>query len=446
MFVHKIPKFLYPIVPKVHQRWKKSLELSSMHYWSKEKIDEYVEEKKKKVLRHAATKVPFYANIFRQRGWSPECAEKYWTEWPILTQELLQTHRDEILSVDTTAEDMVLDASGGSSGLVKTFYHTPEYMSYSLSSAYHSDSIAGWTPGCKTAYLWAAPCDTKEHLGIFPRIKSYLQNIKLYDSFDMGETKMEEFHHDLSRFCPEVIIGIAGSVFQMARFLKERGITPNYPTKGIVTSAETLTDEMRTMIESVFGSIIFNRYGCREVGLMAFEDEAHSGLHINFPGNLVEVCEPNTTNTVWNQEGDILVTTLTQTLFPLIRYQVGDMAIQTYDKCSCGRNSPMLSKVSGRNSDFITVTSGRRIHGEYFSHILRVGEKIRQYTVIQSKLNSITIKVVLSDPLTEKERKRIINELSNTLGENMKIEFKEVDHIPPLPSGKRRFVVSLLEE
>jgi phenylacetate-CoA ligase len=444
MDVYQIPKLFYPHIPKVSSRWKRALELKKMHYWPQAKIDEYIEEKKKNVLRHAATKVPYYANIFRERGWNPECAEKYWAEWPILTQELLQTHRDEILSTDTTAEDMVLDASGGSSGLVKTFYHAPEYKSYSLSSAYHTDSIAGWTPGCKTAYLWAAPCDTKEHLGIFPRMKSFLQNIKLYDSFDMGEAQMEKFHHDLSLFRPEVIIGIAGSVFQMARFLKERGVTPSYPSKGIVTSAETLTEEMRSMIESVFGPIIFNRYGCREVGLIAFEDEAHSGLHIDFPGNLVEVCEPNTTNAIWNQEGDILITTLTQTLFPLIRYQVGDMAIQTHEKCSCGRNSPILSKVSGRNSDFITATNGRRIHGEYFSHILRVGEKIRQYTVIQSKTNFIRIELVLSEPFTEQEHKKIIDEFCNTLGKDMKIEFKEVDHIPPLPSGKRRFVISLL--
>ena len=446
MLIHQIPKLVYPNIPKVSQRWNKALELRRMHYWPNERVDAYVEQKKAAVLRHAATKCRYYADMFANRGWDPGRAERYWDQWPILTQESLQTHRDEILSSDATPEQMVLDSSGGSSGLVKTFYHSSDHMLYSLASAYHTDSIAGWTPGCKTAYLWAAPCDTRAHRGWVPRMKSFLQNIRLYDSFDMGVEQMERFHRDLSRFRPEVIVGIAGSVYQMACFLKERGLTPNYPSKGIVASAETLTDDMRSMIESVFGPVVFNRYGCREVGLIAFEDEAHCGLHVNFPGNIVEVCKPGTYEAVWDQEGDVLVTTLTQPLFPLIRYQVGDAATQTRDKCSCGRSSGLLSKVSGRSSDFVTAINGRKIHGEYFSHVLRVGDKIRQYTVCQTEAKSITIRIVLAEPLSASERVRLLAAFHGTLGDEMNIDFESVDHIPPLPSGKRRFVFSELHE
>ena len=203
---------------------------------------------------------------------------------------------------------------------------------------------------------------------------------------------------------------------------------------------------LKHLPKSVFGPIVFNRYGCREVGLIAFEDEARSGLHIDFSGNFVEVVDPDTYDPVWEEEGDILVTTLTQSLFPLIRYQVGDAAVLTRETCTCGRNSPLLAKVSGRSSDFITAINGRKIHGEYFSHVLREVEKIRQYVAIQEEADRITIRIVLSEPLTEQERGEILYEFQQTLGEEMKIEFEIVDHIPPLPSGKRRFVISRLEE
>jgi phenylacetate-CoA ligase len=445
MLISKLAPLVYPKVPKVNKRWNKSIELKGMHFWSKEKIDEYIGCQKTKILRHAAQYCPYYIEIFKKNSWDPKKAELYWDEWPILTQQLLQENRDKILSTVVTPEDMVLDSSGGSSGFVKTFYHSKDYMSYSLSSAYHTDSIAGWTPGCKTAYLWAAPCDTKKHLGILPRLKSKLQNIRLYDSFDMSDDKMALYHKELTSYKPEVIIAIAGSIYQMARYLRENNIVPNYPRKGIVTSAETLTDEMRETIESVFGKIVFNRYGCRETGLLAFEDEEHKGLHVNFPGNFVEICKHNTTVPVWEDEGDVLITTLTQKHFPLIRYQVGDVAIQTKDKCSCGRNSQLLRKVSGRSSDFVTAINGSKIHGEYFSHILRVGDKVRQYTAIQKESDLMVIDIVLAEALSNQERQSILNSFRNNLGEEMRIEFNEVDYIPPLPSGKRRFVISLID-
>ena len=445
MIFNKLSKFLYPLLPKISRQWDKSVELRDMHFWPTAKIEEYIICQKTMILRNAAQHSPYYAEIFQNNKWDPNKAEEYWEQWPILTQELLQKNRDRILSTRVRPADMVLDATGGSSGLVKTFYHSKDYASYSLSSAYHTDSIAGWIPGRKTAYLWAAPSDTKKHLGLIPKFKGKLQNIRLYDSFDMGDEKIEAYHRDLTSYRPEVIIAYAGSIYQMARYLREKNIRPQYPARGIVTSAETLTIEMRETIESVFGKIIFNRYGCRETGLVAFECEAHKGLHVDFPGNLIEICKHNTTTEVWEEEGDILITTLTQKDFPLIRYQVGDLAVQTQRKCSCGRTSRLLAKVSGRSSDFVTSTSGRKIHGEYFSHILRVGDKVRQYTAIQKESDLIIINIVLAEPFSVLERKNILNSFRNNLGEEMRVELNEVNNIPPLPSGKRRFVISLID-
>lgn len=445
-YLDLVPTALYPRVPKIRQRWQKAQELRAMQFWPREKIEEYVEERKKVVLRHAATRVPYYAKIFSERGWDPSQAETYWASWPVLTQELLQTHRNEILSRDVTAQDMVLDGSGGSSGHVKTFYHPANHGFYTLSSAYHTDAIAGWTPGCRTAYLWAAPIDIARHQGLVTKAKGFLQNIRVYDSFDMGETQMQAFHDQLTRFRAEVIVAIAGSAFEMARYLKRQGVKPTYPTRGMVVSAETLTDEMRATIEEVFGRSVFNRYGCREVGLIAFEDEAHAGLHVNFAGNVVEVVDSQSYEPIVEREGDVLVTTLTQIHFPLIRYQVGDAAVLTRRACVCGRNSPLLSRVLGRRSDFVTAISGRRIHGEYFSHIFRELEKLRQYVVVQEEPDRITIRAVMVSPLEKHEQAALLHEFRKTLGETMRIEFEAVGHIPPLPSGKRRFVVSRLEE
>ena len=103
---------------------------------------------------------------------------------------------------------------------------------------------------------------------------------------------MLSFQETLVRFKPRIIQAYARSLAPFARFLRERGLKPPRPN-AIVTSAEVLDPADRQMIEEVFGSPVFNRYGCREVGVIASECPAHWGLHVAAEGLLIEVVRGN---------------------------------------------------------------------------------------------------------------------------------------------------------
>ena len=393
-------------------------------------------------MRRAAQKVPYYARIFRENGWDPLQAEKYWDRWPILTQQALQEHREELIATDVTKDRLYTDVSGGSSGHTKKFYHSCEYSDSTNKAAAYSNSIAGWTPGCRVAQLWGGPTDITAASSALAKFRSILACRRLYDCYDISQDRMARYHLELSRYQPEVMIAYAGAVFQLSRFLKVNNLTPAYPSKSIITSAETLAEDMRSQIRQVFKKPIFDRYGSREVGLMAFECDAHRGLHIAFTHSLLEVVKPGTLETVCEQEGDILVTTLAEPSFPLIRYQIGDVAVATEQQCTCGRNGPKLGKVVGRSNDFITKADGGRIHGLRFTPVFWRLDKVRQFLVIQQAIDRIEIQLVLSEPLTGGEKARIISEFHSQVGDNVRLEVKKVDRITPLPSGKKAFVIS----
>ncbi len=446
MWSDLIARRLYPWIPKVRRRWKQAAEVGNVHYWSEERIEEYSRKKLTALLRHAAQRTPYYSNMFQERGWDPSCAEKYWPEWPVLTQEQLQEHRDDILSEDADMREMVLDSSGGSSGKTKTFYRSKEASLQSGYGVAYSDGVAGWAPGRRTACLWGAPKDLSENARLSATLMNVLRNTRWYDSFDMSDERMQQYHRDLTYFKPEVIIAYAGSIFQMARFLQRHDLSPNYPVQGIVSSAETLTEEMRLTVDAVFGRKLFNRYGSREVGHIAFECEAHCGMHVSVTGNHVEVMKPGTMEPVCEEEGEILVTTVSQHMFPLIRYEIGDIGILTRTPCQCGRRSHCLAKVLGRSSDFISTAGGRRIHGEYFTHAFYGREKVRQFVLIQDRLDRIAVQMVLSQPLTKQERSEILHEFRLVLGEETQVDLETVDSLSALPSGKRRFTISQLQQ
>lgn len=93
-----------------------------------------------------------------------------------------------------------------------------------------------------------------------------------------------------------------------------------------------------------------NHYGMTELGLTGgVECQALSGYHLREPDLYFEVIDPLTgCGLPAGDLGEVVVTTLTRTGMPLIRYRTGDIARFIPDPCPCGSCLPRLSKLQGR--------------------------------------------------------------------------------------------------
>ena len=185
------------------------------------------------------------------------------------------------------------------------------------------------------------------------------------DAASLTEQRMEEFHAALLRWRPKVIQAYARSAVLFARFLRERGLTA-YKPHSIVTSAEMLEPDDRQILEDVFGCPVFDRYGCREVSVIASECPAHTGLHVNAECLHVEIETPDGPADP-GEVGAILVTDLLNTAMPLIRYRIGDLGSLTEGDCPCGRGLPRLAALHGRSTDFLVGSDGRLVSGVFLA-------------------------------------------------------------------------------
>jgi phenylacetate-CoA ligase len=207
----------------------------------------------------------------------------------------------------------------------------------------------------------------------------------------------------------------------------------------MIVSAEMLLPGKRELIEGTFGGKVFNRYGCREVSVIASECEFHEGLHVSADTLLVEV-EPGPN--LPPGMGRVLVTDLLNRSMPLIRYEIGDLAsLRTTTGCACGRSLPLIGEIQGRTSDFLRLPNGRMIAGPSLALLAADMRDVRQVQFIQGgDPRHVTLKVVAGQgysSLTEQELRR---RMQPYLEGASQLTIARADSIPSEPSGKYRFV------
>jgi phenylacetate-CoA ligase len=216
----------------------------------------------------------------------------------------------------------------------------------------------------------------------------------------------------------------------------------------IICTAGTLYGDLRSIIQRAFPtSCILNQYGSREVGVIACEVHGFDGLAVFDHSVKLEVIDSSTGKPVSTGNGNVIVTQLNNLSMPLIRYDIGDCAQVTDYRQKYINGFPVIDTITGRlNSHFITKT-GTRIHGEFFTHLFYGQPWVSQFQVVQRALDIIEIRYVANpgSPVVEQSQKEIIDKIHKIMGDDCSVTFLSVDHIPPLPSGKRQFVWSAIK-
>ena len=389
-----------------------------------------------RLLAHAREKVPRFKGMGQATGdvWD------YLRLFPVMRRTDIQS--DPGAFVAEGCSDLRPDATGGSTGTPMRFIVDRNTQVARESSLWWANSLAGWKPGEKIAMLWGSDRDCRgavAHARL--KLRWWIENLRWYNAFEMGEERMNAFHKDLCRFKPHMIVAYAGAVFAFARYLQSRGITPAYPSRAIVSSAEMVTPEMRTLVENVFGKPVFDRYGNREFGAIAAECGAHEGLHVNDSDMVVEIDSPDPDRI----PGPILITYLKNCAMPFIRYDTGDLGLWSSDRvCPCGRTSKRLKRVVGRQSDMIRTRKGDLIHGEFFTHLFYGSPAVRQFQFVQEGLEDYSLYLVADKAQVLSEENRWRHEILAATGAGSRLSIVYTERIPSLPSGKHRFTISKL--
>ena len=153
----------------------------------------------------------------------------------------------------------------------------------------------------------------------------------------------------------------------------------------------------RRVVEEVFGDIVFDRYGCEEVGLIASECEQHDGMHVAAEGMYVEILDGTE-----EVAGRVVVTDLLNRATPILRYEIGDLALTKAGLCACGRGLPRIGRVIGRTSDFLYTPEGKQISGiSLLDTVIIHIAGFKRVQVVQDSLDALTFNVVKGEGFSD---------------------------------------------
>jgi phenylacetate-CoA ligase len=127
---------------------------------------------------------------------------------------------------------------------------------------------------------------------------------------------------------------------------------------------------------------------------------------------------------------------------PFIRYDTGDLGHIIDDVCGCGRGYKLLKEVVGRSVDVLITPEGKNVHGWFFLYIFwEYCKGVREYQVVQEKLDKVVIKIVPEEGFDEKQLDKILEIIRNR-SEGWQVEFKLVDAIEKTRAGKYKFIIN----
>jgi len=394
------------------------------------------------MISFAYENVPYYRNLFKELKLLPKDIHTIedLQKLPVLTKDIIKQHLEEFKPANLSSISYYVNSTGGSTG-TPFQYRLPKYDRF-LSGAmlYRGWGYGGYELGDKMVFLAGASLDVGTKSYLEKRAHEVARNIRKLSSFDMGEREMKQYVSLINSFRPKFLRGYASSIYFFAEWIEENNIETHQPM-AVFTTADKLYPNMREKIGDVFSCEVYDAYGLNDGGLGAYECPEHSGLHIDTERSIMEVVDKDG-NQLENGEGEILATSLYNYAMPFIRYDTGDLGYIIDDVCGCGRGHKLLKDLIGRSVDILITPEGKNIHGWFFLYIFwEYCKGIKEYQVVQEKLDKIVIKIVPEEDFDEKQVDKI-KEIVRRRCEGWNLEFKFVDKIERTGAGKYKFIIN----
>ena len=303
----------------------------------------------------AAARAPWYRDAFAAarvdvgRARRPEDLGDFF-----LTPEVLKTRPEALLA---GTPELALESSG-TSGHVSRVYLSRRELEYNARQGSLMLGLYGLGRGDRLL----STLDLGWGLGSV-LVERLVRGTPLF-AMVVGRVDPEEVYRRLAEYRFNVVVSDPFWLARLTEIARERG-RPG-PLKLLIGGGEGITARARAELESFWGAILCMTYASTEAAtILAFECTHRAGYHVNEFDFCVEIVDPDSEG-----YGEIVLTTVSRSVMPLVRYRTGDVARWLPEPCPCGLAFRRLSPLRGRLDEQVSCAWGN-LHPEFFEPLLR---------------------------------------------------------------------------
>lgn len=226
-------------------------------------------------------------------------------------------------------------------------------------------------------------------------------------------------------------VGTTGFFMNIITKAEEMGydIRKDFNLRLAIVGGEMGGGPIRTMIEQKYGIATRDVYGTADAGLLAYECEQKSGMHIA-EDVILEIVNPETGKVVNSGEvGEVVVTPIDE-IYPLIRFGTGDISSIIIDPCPCGRTSPRLTRILGRVGDAVRAR-GMFIHPKQLELALSSFPEISRYQLAVTRPKYRDVLTLNAELKGEEgiDREKLMERLSKAVNEAVRVKLDQVEFV-----------------
>ncbi|MBD1399348.1 phenylacetate--CoA ligase family protein [Pelovirga terrestris] len=418
-------------------------EYEQLQWQPLEVIEQYQFDRIKKLFNHAYDTVSYYRQVFDDLGIHPKDIKNRSdvARLPVLTKDIIRSHRGELVSATFKPEQLFKLSSGGSTGEPLHFYSHLEAYEKAQALFMLGLKNSGWNENERLISIWGNPGDFTQKTGMKERFKKSLSTTLNLNAYQYDRDIINGWIEQILEKKNTFIYGYVSVMQNVAEHIIENNISVTN-VKGVMTSAEKLHDWQRSLIQKAFNCKAFDQYGSREVPGIASECPAgkmHQFLHSAYveylpvPDHPENLCK-------------LVVTSLVNDAMPFIRYEIGDFAMPGSGQCSCGRGFPLLDMKIGRIADRFLTSRGKTIYGTFFVRQMYDIEGIKSFQFHQINPQFIRLSLIKNHNFNDAEAQKILrieSKIKQALDwDDLTIDVQYVEQIPKTIGGKHRYIIS----
>ena len=249
------------------------------------------------------------------------------------------------------------------------------------------------------------------------------------------------------------ISGVASYIMRLSQVANEIDIDLHkLKVRNGLFGAEIFTSGLKKRIQDAWDMDVHDIYGLTEMcgpGVSADCDQ-HDGLHLWEDHFLVEIIDPITLEPVdFEEEGEMVLTTLTKEGMPLLRYRTRDLT-KLYDMnvCECGRTHVKHTNIKARSDDMIIIRGTNIYPGQIESVLMKNNNVGGNWCMILSTdengIDQLTIEVESKNQLSQNDNlsleKKLCDEIKNVLIFTPKVTIFPPNGIPQEGLKAKRIV------